>query len=170
MSTGKLRKVEDSFSERLKMLRGERGWTQEELAAKLDVSPGSVGNWEMGPYLPHPKTLRTIAALFDVDVFYLSHGERGQTARHALMREKPPGCGTVDLAELLKEIEGARDRLDHIAQQLSKVVTKPSAAAGLTEMASASYDQRRGSGKGRAKETADSDARRLVAKAEGGVR
>ena len=73
MSTEKLRKLEGAFSERLKMLRKERGWSQEELATRLDVSPGSVGNWEMGPYEPHPKTLRKIAALFEVEVFFLLH-------------------------------------------------------------------------------------------------
>ena len=69
MSTAKLKKVEDAFSERLKRFRLERGWSQEDLASRLDVSPGSVGNWEIGPHVPHPKTLRKIAALFDVEVF-----------------------------------------------------------------------------------------------------
>jgi len=170
MSNKKLRKVEDAFSGRLKMLRRERGWSQEELAAKLDVSPGSVGNWEMGPYLPHPKTLRKIAALLEVDFFYLQQGERGQVARQTMMREKAPGYGAVDLVELLREIEGARDSLERAAQQLKKAMANPSAAVALTEVASASYDHRRGAGKNRSKETADSDAKKLVAKAEGGVR
>ena len=60
------------------MLRKERGWSQEDLAARLDVSPGSVGNWEIGPYEPHAKTLKKIAALFEVEVFYLLHGIKGK--------------------------------------------------------------------------------------------
>ena len=141
MSIEKLKKVEEAFSERLKRLRLGRGWSQEELAARLDVSPGSVGNWEMGPHTPHPKTLRKIAAQFEVDVFYLLEGESEHGDRRAVMREKPPEYGAVDLAELLREIEGARDSLGRIAQRLRKAA--PSAAQGLAERASASYDERK---------------------------
>jgi putative transcriptional regulator len=143
MSTEKLKKIEDSFSERLRMLRRERGWSQEDLAARLDVSPGSVGNWEMGPYLPHPRTLKKIAGLFEVDVFFLEQGEHERGSRQATMREKPAEYGALDLAELLREIEGARDSLDRIAQQLRKASVKPSAAQGLVERASDSYDERK---------------------------
>jgi transcriptional regulator with XRE-family HTH domain len=165
MSNEKLRKVEEAFSDRLKMLRRERGWSQEDLATKLDVSPGSVGNWEMGPHTPHAKTLKKIASLFEVEVFYLLEGERGQS-RHAAMQEKAPAYGTVDLAGLLREVEGARDSLERIVQQLKKAAVKPSAAQGLAGMASANYDHRQGSGKNRGKETGESEAKRLVTKAE----
>jgi transcriptional regulator with XRE-family HTH domain len=163
MSTAKLKKVEDAFSERLNRLRMERGWTQEDLASRLDVSPGSVGNWEMGPHVPHPKTLRKIAALFEVEVFYLLNGEREESP--AVMREKPEIHG-VDLVEMLREVEEARDRLSRIAEQLRKATAKPGAAAALTEVAAAGYDQKRGTGKSRAKETADSEAQRIVARLE----
>jgi transcriptional regulator with XRE-family HTH domain len=163
MSTAKLKKVEDAFSERLKMLRLERGWSQEDLAARLEVSPGSVGNWEMGPHVPHPKTLRKMAALFDVEVFFLLHGDREEAP--AAIREKLPEYKAVDLAGLLREVEGARDKLDQIAQQLRKANIQPGAAT-LAEVASASYDQKRGSGKSRVKEAGDTDAQRLVAKTE----
>lgn len=141
MSNEKLKKVEDAFSERLKMLRKERGLSQEELAARLDVSPGSVGNWEIGSNMPHLKVMTKIAALFDVDVFYLWKGE--ESSRHVTMRERSPEYGALNLAELLREVEGARDALDRVAQQLRKAEVKPSAARGLVERASASYDERK---------------------------
>lgn len=164
MSTAKLKKVEDAFSERLKRFRLERGWSQEELASRLDVSPGSVGNWEIGPHVPHPKTLRKIAALFEVDVFYLTNGEHHEAP--AVMRERPPEHRGVDLGEILREVEDARERLGRIAEQLRKATAKPGAAAALTEVAAASYDQKRGTGKPRAKETAGSEAQRIVARLE----
>jgi putative transcriptional regulator len=164
MSTAKLKKVEGSFSERLKMLRRERGWSQEDLAARLDVSPGSVGNWEMGPHEPHPKTLVKVAALFEVDVRFLSRGE-GESQ----MREHTPEYRAVDLPKILREVEETRDKLDGIAQQLRMAMAKPGAAAALTEMAATSYDEKRsGGGKSRVKETPASDAQRIVAKAESG--
>jgi transcriptional regulator with XRE-family HTH domain len=165
MSTEKLRKVEDSFSERLKMLRKERGWSQEELATRLDVSPGSVGNWEIGPYEPHPKTLRKIAALFEVEVFFLLHGKREESP--AAMQDKPVGYSGENLTEILREVEEVRDRLDRIAQQLRKATVKPSAAVGLTEVAAASYDRKwREEGKSASKASADTEAQRIIAKSE----
>jgi transcriptional regulator with XRE-family HTH domain len=161
MSTAKLKKVEGSFSERLKMLRKVRGWSQEDLAARLDVSPGSVGNWEMGPHEPHPKTLSKVAALFEVDVNFLLNGEEP-----VMMRERAPEYRTVDLAGILREVEDARGRLDRIAQQLRKATTKPSAAALLTEAAGASYEQKHGGGKDRAKEGSDIDSIRIDTGAE----
>jgi transcriptional regulator with XRE-family HTH domain len=151
MSTAKLKKVEETFSERLKMLRKERGWSQEDLARRLDVSPGSVGNWEMGPHEPHPKTLRKIAALFEVDVLFLLRGEReeesGVAPNTVGLREGSPEYKAVNLGELLREVEDARDRLERIAVQLRGATTKPSAAAALTEVAAAGYEQKRTKGR-----------------------
>lgn len=163
MSTAKLRKVEESFSARLKLLRRERGWSQEDLAARLDVSPGSVGNWEMGPYEPHAKTLNKLAALFEVDVRFLLNGQE-----KLLMHEPSPEYPAADLAGLLREVEEAQDRLARVAQQLRRAMTKPGATT-LTEMAATSYEQKRGGGsKGRAKELPVTDAQRVVTKAESG--
>jgi transcriptional regulator with XRE-family HTH domain len=141
MSTAKLKKVEETFSERLKMLRKERGWSQEDLATRMDVSPGSVGNWEMGPYEPHPKTLKKLASLLEVEVAFLTRGEE-KTPTPAI-REQPPVYGAVNLAELLREVEDARDSLERIAQQLRRATAKPGAAK-LVEVAAASYDQKPG--------------------------
>ncbi|HTR42842.1 MAG TPA: helix-turn-helix transcriptional regulator [Pseudomonadales bacterium] len=165
MSTVKLKKIEETFSGRLKMLRKERGWSQEDLATKLDVSPGSVGNWEIGPYEPHAKTLKTLAALFDVDVRYLLYGEKGGSL--TVIREPSPEYKTVNLAELLREVEEARDRLDQIAQQLRRAMTPSGGASVLTETASASYDLKRsGVEKIRAKEGTDVEAQQTSARTE----
>jgi transcriptional regulator with XRE-family HTH domain len=165
MSTPKLKKVEDTFSERLKMLRKERGWSQEDLATKLNVSPGSVGNWEIGPYEPHPKTLKVLAALFEVDVPYLLRGEKETPL--AVMREKLPEYKAINLGELLREVEEARDRLDRIAQQLKRATTQPGGATELTEVAATSYDSKRaGAEKSRRKEGVDVEAQQTSAKTE----
>jgi len=166
MSTTKLRKVEDTFSERLKTLRKGRGWSQEDLATRLDVSAGSVGNWEMGPHEPHPKTLFKIAALFEVDIPFLLHGELEETVQKSTLHERPLEYSAVNLSELLREVEGARDKLDRIAQQLRKATAKPSAAAELTEMAAAGYEQKRVGDKNRTKEVPQTDAQKILVSAE----
>lgn len=36
------------FGEAVKQLREAREWTQEELAERLGLAPGTIGNWELG--------------------------------------------------------------------------------------------------------------------------
>ena len=49
---------------RLRMLRAERGWSQAELAERLDVSRQSVNAIETGKYDPSLPLAFTIAKLF----------------------------------------------------------------------------------------------------------
>lgn len=70
------------FSQRLKELRKQNNWTQEELAKKLNISPGSIGLYEQGRRNPDNKMLKKIALLFDVSIDFLigfSYDETGTT-------------------------------------------------------------------------------------------
>lgn len=53
------------MNNRLGELRGERGWTQGELARRLDVSRQSVNAIETGKYDPSLPLAFKIAAVFD---------------------------------------------------------------------------------------------------------
>lgn len=59
------------FSIRLKELRQSRNLSQKELSGILNVSTGTVGNWEVGLREPDFKTLIKIADLFNVSCDYL---------------------------------------------------------------------------------------------------
>ena len=60
------------FAERLKELRNERHITQDELAKKLNVANGTIGNYEGGKREPKKlKDLENIADFFNVDLDYL---------------------------------------------------------------------------------------------------
>ena len=70
------------FSQRLKELRKQNNWTQEELAKKLNISPGSIGLYEQGRRNPDNEMLKKIALLFDVSIDFLigfSYDETGAT-------------------------------------------------------------------------------------------
>ena len=56
------------FSENLKALRKEKGYTQEELAIKLNVVRQTVSKWEKGLSVPDADILSTIADELDTDV------------------------------------------------------------------------------------------------------
>ncbi|MCH5148145.1 MAG: helix-turn-helix transcriptional regulator [Clostridiales bacterium] len=54
------------FHEKLKELRKDRGFTQEELAEKLHVSRSAVAKWENGLGLPSDDSIRDISEYFGV--------------------------------------------------------------------------------------------------------
>ena len=59
------------FSEKLQLLRKNRGFTQEELAEKLEVSRQAVAKWEAGQAYPDIFNLIRISDLMSVSVDYL---------------------------------------------------------------------------------------------------
>lgn len=60
-----------NFAIKLKTTRTEKGFTQHTLAKLLNVSFGTVGNWEAGTRKPDSDMLRRIADALDVSVDYL---------------------------------------------------------------------------------------------------
>ncbi len=59
------------FSERLRGLREQKGFSQRELANELGVSNSSIGMYESGKRKPDPEMLEAIADYFNVDIDYL---------------------------------------------------------------------------------------------------
>jgi len=56
------------FSENLIQLRKTRGWSQEELGYKLDVSRQTVSKWEMGETTPEMRKLIKLAEIFEISI------------------------------------------------------------------------------------------------------
>lgn len=59
------------FSEKLQLIRKNKGLTQEELAERLSVSRQAVAKWESGQVYPEISNLIQISNLFNVTVDYL---------------------------------------------------------------------------------------------------
>lgn len=59
------------FAERLQQLRTEFGLTQPELAEKMKMSKGAIGNYESGKRIPRIIDLEAFADFFNVDMNYL---------------------------------------------------------------------------------------------------
>ena len=57
--------------EKLVQLRKSKGWSQEDLAEKLNVSRQTISRWENGTALPDAENLRQLSHLFDVSSDYL---------------------------------------------------------------------------------------------------
>lgn len=56
------------LNEKLKQLRNEQSWTQEQLAEKLFVSRTAVSKWESGRGYPNIDSLKNISQLFSVSI------------------------------------------------------------------------------------------------------
>ncbi|WP_214857967.1 helix-turn-helix transcriptional regulator [Exiguobacterium sp. s191] len=64
--------MEKAFrGDRLKELRLNRGWPQDDTAAKLGITPATLSRFENGKRQPDPSTLVLLADTFDVTVDYL---------------------------------------------------------------------------------------------------
>ena len=60
-----------SLSEKILMLRKQKGWSQEELAEQLGVSRQSVSKWESGTSLPDLNRILDLSQLFSVSTDFL---------------------------------------------------------------------------------------------------
>lgn len=58
-------------ADKIKTLREEKGWTQIELARRLNVSRNGVNSWEQGLSVPSPACLVDLARVFSVSTDFL---------------------------------------------------------------------------------------------------
>lgn len=63
------------FADKLIWLRKKNGWSQEELAEKLNVSRQSVSKWESAQSIPDLKKILQLSQIFDVSTDYLLKDE-----------------------------------------------------------------------------------------------
>lgn len=84
-----------NFGEKLSKLRGEKKYSQEELAEKINVSRQTIRRWEYEESLPDVYQLKILCALFEVPPeFFLDDGtsfppRQPEPARPCDSRERP---------------------------------------------------------------------------------
>lgn len=64
-----------SIAKNIKMIRKEKGWTQQQMADFLFVTRQTVSNWENGRALPDLETIEQISEKLDIDSQYLLYGK-----------------------------------------------------------------------------------------------
>ena len=79
------------FSENLKIVRKEKGFSQEQLATRLNVVRQTVSKWEKGLSVPDAELLIQLAEVLDVEVSELLgkkiEVQEGQSEENALASE-----------------------------------------------------------------------------------
>lgn len=59
------------FTERLKEVRKEKGWTQKQLAAAINTTDDSIYSWEKGRSEPSIELLHKLCKVLEVSADYL---------------------------------------------------------------------------------------------------
>lgn len=95
-------------------LRKAAGFTQEALAAALDVDRRTVGRWERGEVQPLPPVYPTLARVLDVSVKELT-AVLADTAQHVAGPGPSRLCGTHTVSRLPT---GSADHIEEVAAHL----------------------------------------------------
>lgn len=119
---------EHSIGKTIASLRKSKGWTQAELAEKLNVSDKAVSKWESENGLPEISQFPALASLFDVSIDYLMTGKTAE--KEIITISKAELCAQKDdvtLAEEVKDLpndENNKNIVDYILQYQSLNVFK----------------------------------------------
>lgn len=88
-------------ADRIKALREARGWTQAELARRLNMTRNGINSWEQGLSMPSPQSLVDLARLFSVSTDYLLGVQEHNTVNVTGLSEKDVAL-LAQLAERLR--------------------------------------------------------------------
>ena len=88
-------------ADRIKALREPRGWTQAELARRMNMTRNGINSWEQGLSMPSPQSLVDLARLFSVSTDYLLGVEKHNTVNVTGLDEKDVAL-IAQLAERLR--------------------------------------------------------------------
>ena len=89
-------------ADRIKALREARGWTQAELARKMNMTRNGINSWEQGLSMPSPPSLVELSQLFSVSTDYLLGVEKHSTVNVT-------GLNETDVALLAQLVDRLRE-------------------------------------------------------------
>ena len=64
-----------TIGEKIRKLRKEKGWSQSQLAQKIDINTRNISLYESEKAIPSSETVQKLATLFDVSTDYLFNDE-----------------------------------------------------------------------------------------------
>ena len=108
------------LSDKISDLRRQAGWSQEELAERLDVSRQSVSKWESGASLPEVDKIIAMSGLFGVSTDFLLKDDVPEEAAEVAPMEAEPevneyGLRVLGAADVNRYLENRRQCAPQIA-------------------------------------------------------
>jgi transcriptional regulator with XRE-family HTH domain len=73
-----------TIGSRIKRLRQEKGWSQAQLASKLNTHPKQVSKYERGINLPSTEVLVRMTQIFNVSADFMIFKEHSQKAQRSI--------------------------------------------------------------------------------------
>ena len=111
-----------SIGKTIAELRKAKGWTQIELAEKLNVSDKAVSKWESEGGFPEITQLPVLAKIFDVSIDYLMTGK--ETEPEIITMSKIELCAKNDDVSMLDEIKGYTNVTDESGKSLQDYIVQ----------------------------------------------
>jgi len=111
-----------TLGEKIKQIRNTFGLSQEELAAKLNVSRQVITKWETDRGMPDIENLKNLATLFGISVDYLLDDEK--QIEHPVLNKKI----------VMEEKNNFSNRYDYVVDYLKTNYENKGTIYGLTEV------------------------------------
>jgi transcriptional regulator with XRE-family HTH domain len=109
-----------NLGERLKYLRKQQRWTQEQLAQHLNISRSQISKWENGDLLPDVQSLEKLSNLYNVSVDFLigKHSSKKELLREVrrLYQTDDISEKTIDIIDYLKQNPDIEEAIYSLAQ------------------------------------------------------
>lgn len=117
------------------LLRDKNGWSQEELAAKLNVSRQSVSKWEVGTSIPDLDKIMLLSEIFGVTTDYLlKDSMETVTYTDGTQAQQENGTRLVSLEEANTYLDLVRRCAGKIAAGVSLCILSPVCLIQLGEL------------------------------------
>lgn len=118
------------LADKIISLRKQKGWSQEELAEKLDISRQSVSKWESGASIPDIDRILALSRLFGVSTDYLLKDEleldgESVAEQEADTEDMGPTVRSVSLEEVNDYLGVVRKLSVYIAASIVLFVLSP---------------------------------------------
>lgn len=96
----------EKFGKFIAMLRKEKGWTQLELAEKLNVTDKAVSKWERGKGFPDISTLKPLADVLEVSLLEIMQTEKLQKKAEVSTEKAQEALkNTISIVEYQRTLE-----------------------------------------------------------------
>ena len=83
-----------TLSDKIIQLRKINGWSQEDLAERMDISRQAISRWENGTALPDANNVLHLSKLFNVTTDYLLNDEYSSDKSIPSIKSAPDTCPT----------------------------------------------------------------------------
>jgi len=117
--------IRKALGQRIKQLRKQKGWTQKELANRIEASHAQLNKYESGQNTPPIDRLILLAEVLDTSVDYLVGGHHNAA----------PPIHNVRLIQRFRTIEGFdKEERELVIQLLDAMIAKHNMATTLKAM------------------------------------